>query len=154
MLYAHAWYTITSYPLCLIFCTISSTPISSQMGTYPSNTAVWLISVHWQNLKTTKAHKCNKSPVKPFNPWKTGENDKTLPLAKFPTLIHLSSETTHWVFKTRVSVVSRLSMTSNSMFRRKMARLCLSTSLWESYSWASSVGMSSAPSWPSGFWWS
>lgn len=88
-------------PFCLIFCTISSTPIlftpisstpiSSQMGTYPSNTAVWLISVHWQNLKTTKAHKYHKSPVKPFNPWKTGEMTKTLPLAKishsYPPLI-------------------------------------------------------------------
>ena len=105
MLYAHAWvyhHVISELLLlCLIFCTISSTPISftaisstpisSQMGTYPSNTAVWLISVHWQNLKTTKAHKCNKSPVKPFNPWKTGENDKNFTPGKishsYPPLI-------------------------------------------------------------------
>lgn len=41
------------------------------MGIYPPNTAwsEYTISVQWQNLKTTKAHKCNKSPVKPFNPF-------------------------------------------------------------------------------------
>ena len=51
-----------------------------------------------------------------------------------------SHSTTYCTFSTRVSVVSKLSRTSNSMFRRTMARRCLSSSR-EPSKWVYSAGV-------------
>ena len=124
---------------------------------HPSNTAVWLIRIDY--LMGIRQHNHINAIIQQLNFLAlemTGEMDIKFTCDKtshFHPPLMLASKLTHWVFRTRVSVVSKLSMTSNSMLRRITARRCLSTSLWKPSSWACSVGMLSVASWSSGFWW-